>query len=230
MNMSKSLVLNERSWSQSGIFTKKWVASIISGFSGVWKDSLIREFLQKHNNSTKAVSVTSRKQRNWEIDTKDYYFLTKSRVESLLQAWELLDSFINSKWDIYGLPRNELKKLCQYKTVFFNIVPESGRKIQEIEPLHSLPIVLVPRNFQEWKKRLMNREDGMEHSEKKSRIQQDLDVNFKDDLLDIEKSMKNGKYHYNGEKYFLINEEWKLDEAVEYLGHIISNKIKEILL
>lgn len=53
----------------------------------------------------------------------------------------------------------------------------------------------------------MNREDGMEHSEKKSRIQQDLDVNFKDDLLDIEKSMKNGKYHYNGEKYFLINEE-----------------------
>lgn len=210
--------------------TQKWVASIVSGFSGVWKDSLIQEYLRIYPFATKAVSVTSRKPRDSEIHAKDYYFLTKQKVESLLQNWKLVDSFVNAKWDIYGLPKDELRKLEDYQTVFFNVVPESWEKIQEVEPVNSLPIILVPRNFQEWKNRLMNRDDWMDQDEKMDRIQQDLDINFKSDLCDIEKSMKNGKYHYNGKKYFLVNEEWRLGESVKCLKYLISTRIERQLI
>lgn len=209
--------------------TQKWVASIISGFSGVWKDTLINEYIKKYLATVKAVSVTSRKPRDSEVHTKDYYFFTKQKVESLLQNWELVDSFTNAKWDIYGLPKNELKKLNEYQTVFFNVVPESWEKIQELEPINSLPVILVPRSFQEWKNRLMGRDDWMNKNEKMDRIQQDLDINFKNDLGDIEKSMKNGNYHYNGKKYFLVNEEWRLNESLECLRYLISTRMEKLL-
>lgn len=208
---------------------RKWVAIIISGFSWVWKDMIIRKYIETNESVCKAVSVTSRQQREWETHALDYYFYAKSRVEALLNKWELLDSFQSPKWDIYWVPRDELKKLRHFRSVFFNVIPQSWKIIRRLEPENSLEIILVPKSFEEWRERLMNRKDWMTTEEKKNRISQDLNDNFHEDIADIEKSMKNWRYHYNGKKFFVINEDWKMENAVETLKEIVSLQLKTIM-
>ena len=55
---------------------KKGILTIISGFSGAGKGTLLNEMLKKYNNYSLSISATTRKPREGEIDGKSYFFKT----------------------------------------------------------------------------------------------------------------------------------------------------------
>ena len=69
---------------------------VISGPSGVGKDTVVKALLKKHSNIRKTISVTTRAKRNNETDGVDYYFITEEvfslhRLNGRLVEYELYD-------------------------------------------------------------------------------------------------------------------------------------------
>jgi len=56
------------------------------------------------------------------------------------------------------MPKLELKKIDEYETVFFNVVPESMFLIKKGAE-ESIPITIIPDSMQDWKNRLLKRKD-----------------------------------------------------------------------
>lgn len=69
---------------------------VISGPSGVGKDTVVKALLKKHSNVRKTISVTTRAKRSNETDGVDYYFITDEvfslhRLNGRLVEFELYD-------------------------------------------------------------------------------------------------------------------------------------------
>ena len=64
---------------------------VVSGPSGVGKDSVVRRMLQRDRNLMFAVTTNTRSMREGEIEGKDYYFVSKSEFERMITAGEFLE-------------------------------------------------------------------------------------------------------------------------------------------
>ena len=92
--------------------------AVISGRSGVGKDTLIRLFLDKYHDATKGVSATTRKPRENELNGIDYHFLTTEEFQSLAYCNLLIDhtGYVDND---YGIPKKELEKREKFSNVYF---------------------------------------------------------------------------------------------------------------
>ena len=77
---------------------------ILSGPSGVGKDSIIQEIIKKDDNFVIPITMTSRKKRNNEAEAKDYFFVSRSDFQSKINKKELIE-FSSTYSDFYGLPK-----------------------------------------------------------------------------------------------------------------------------
>ena len=68
----------------------KGVLTVVSGFSGAGKGTVMRRLLEKYDDCVLSISVTTRKPREGEVDGRDYFFRTKEEVEAMIEADELL--------------------------------------------------------------------------------------------------------------------------------------------
>ena len=64
---------------------------LFSGPSGVGKDTVLEIVLNKDTTLQKSVSCTTRGIRENEIDGKDYYFISVSDFEKLIENNEVLE-------------------------------------------------------------------------------------------------------------------------------------------
>lgn len=64
---------------------------VVSGPSGVGKDSVVRRMLQRDRNLMFAVTTNTRSMREGEIEGKDYYFVSKSEFERMIRAGEFVE-------------------------------------------------------------------------------------------------------------------------------------------
>ena len=60
----------------------KGVLTVVSGFSGAGKGTVMRRLLEKYDDCVLSISVTTRKPREGEVDGRDYFFRTKEEVEA----------------------------------------------------------------------------------------------------------------------------------------------------
>lgn len=67
------------------------VLTIISGFSGVGKGTLVKALLDKYDNYALSVSATTRAPRPGEIEGINYFFIRKEEFEEKIQN----DAFLN---------------------------------------------------------------------------------------------------------------------------------------
>lgn len=136
---------------------------VLSGPSGVGKDTVVARVLEQVAEMSRSVSVTTRKRREGEIDGVDYFFVTVDRFNDYRDQNELIE-WAEFAGCCYGTPRRfVLNELERGKDVLFVIEVNGARQI-----LHQFPdavlIFLSPPSFEELEARLRSR--GTEPPEK----------------------------------------------------------------
>ncbi len=180
------------------------VLTVISGFSGAGKGTVMKALMNKYPDYKLSISATTRSPRNGEQDGKDYFFLTKDKFESMIED----DGFIEwAKYvdNYYGTPREFVESnLSQGKDIILEIEMQGALIIKEKFP-DALLLFITPPDFDELVKRLVGRgtEDNATINKRIARCNEEADVVAKYD-------------------YLVIND--TVDACVERINEIISNE------
>ena len=183
----------------------KGVLTIISGFSGVGKGTLVKMLLEKYDNYALSISATTREPRVGEQDGVNYFFITKDEFEKKIDNKELLE-YAQYVGNYYGTPRRYVEEqLNNGKDVLLEIEIQGAMQIKEIMP-DAMTIFVMPPDAKTLKERLVGR--GTESMEV------------------IDERLKRAVVESQGiEKYdnILVNDD--LEESVKELHSIIHLEI-----
>ena len=134
----------------------KGVLTVVSGFSGAGKGTVMRRLLEKYDDCVLSISVTTRKPREGEVDGRDYFFRTKEEVEAMIEADELLE-YAQYVENYYGTPRKYVEEqLASGRDVILEIEIQGAMKIREKFP-DTLLVFVCPPSMEELKNRLVGR-------------------------------------------------------------------------
>jgi len=137
---------------------------IICAPSGSGKTSILKAVLPRISQLAFSVSACSRKQREGEVDGKDYYFLSISEFQKKISEGAFLEWEEVYPGNYYGTLRAEVHRLWDAKKdVIFDVDVMGGLHIKKQFPHNSLAIFIMPPSIDELRTRLVNR--GTESSE-----------------------------------------------------------------
>lgn len=136
---------------------------VISGPSGVGKDSVVRQLLERDPELRFVVTATSRAPRAGEAHGVDYYFVSKEEFERMIAAEELLE-YANVYDQYKGVPKSQVREAIRSgHDVIMRLDVQGAKKIRSLCPQATL-IFLAPTNKEEWYLRLENRKTETEDS------------------------------------------------------------------
>jgi guanylate kinase len=131
---------------------------IISGPSGVGKDTIIDALRQRHPRSPYhfVVTCTTRLPRAGEVDGVNYHFVAREQFLALKRAGELLEANeVHGNW--YGTPRREVREwLAKGRDVVLKIDVQGAQVVKE-DVADALLIFLVPPSMEALFQRLRSR-------------------------------------------------------------------------
>ena len=139
---------------------------VISGPSGVGKDSVLNDIFAYGVDLHFVVTMTSRPQRSGEVNGRDYIFVTKDEFERMIAAGEFVEYAL--VYDQYkGVPKNQITgALASGKDVVLRLDVQGAIAIKKMFP-DAVTIFLVPDSEESLVMRLKQR--GTE-TEKQLRI------------------------------------------------------------
>ena len=135
---------------------KKGILTIVSGFSGAGKGTLMKALLVKYDSYALSISATTRKPREGEVDGREYFFKTVEEFEQLIQEDTLIEyaKFVDN---YYGTPKAYVEEqLNQGKDVILEIEIQGALKVKEKMP-DTLLVFVTPPSADELKRRLVGR-------------------------------------------------------------------------
>lgn len=180
---------------------KLGVLSVISGFSGVGKGTIVKKLVAEEDYAL-SISATSRAPREGEVHGREYFFLTRDEFHSMIESDGLIEwaEYVNN---FYGTPREYVEeRLAEGKDVILEIEPQGALKIKEKYP-EAVLIFIVPPNAKELENRLIGR--GTEEADTIK--------------MRLKRAAEETKYIDNYE-YIVVND--NLDDAVRDIHHIIQ--------
>lgn len=129
---------------------------VISGPSGVGKDTVCNELLKRYDDLCMSISMTTRFIRTNETNGKDYYFVSNNEFEKRIKE----DGFVEYTeifGNFYGTPKAELEKtLNDGKNVLMILESEGAFNIKDVYPESTL-IYILPPSLEVLKERLHKR-------------------------------------------------------------------------
>ena len=177
------------------------VLSVISGFSGVGKGTIVKKLVEKEGYAL-SISATSRAPRQGEIHGREYFFLTREEFHSMIENDGLIEwaEYVNN---FYGTPREYVEeRLAGGEDVILEIEPQGALKVKAQYP-EAVLIFIVPPNAKELENRLVGR--GTEEAETiKKRLK---------------RAAEETSFIENYE-YIVINDD--IEDAVSDIHHIIQ--------
>ena len=177
------------------------VLSVISGFSGVGKGTIVKKLVEKEGYAL-SVSATSRAPRQGEVHGREYFFLTREEFHSMIENDGLIEwaEYVNN---FYGTPREYVEeRLAGGEDVILEIEPQGALKVKAQYP-EAVLIFIVPPNAKELENRLVGR--GTEEAETiKKRLK---------------RAAEETSFIENYE-YIVINDD--IEDAVSDIHHIIQ--------
>ncbi len=143
------------------VYNPQPLVIVISGPSGVGKDTVARLLMGRRSSVHFVVTVTSRQPRDNEVDGVDYHFVTQEAFDEMVRTNQFIEHALvyqQSK----GIPRFEVVPTLQSnKDLIFRVDVQGAARLREIFPSAVL-IFLVPANQDEWIKRLKERKTETE--------------------------------------------------------------------
>ena len=131
------------------------VLTVISGFSGAGKGTVVKQLLQEYDYGL-SISATTRSPREGEQDGREYFFKTKEEFEKMIREHQLIE-YAQYVGNYYGTPKEYVvQQLEQGKDVTLEIEMQGALRVREILPEVNL-IFLTPPTVDELERRLVSR-------------------------------------------------------------------------
>lgn len=129
---------------------------LISGPSGVGKDSVINKLRDNFNSINVIITATTRSIRAGEIDGRDYIFVDQKDFERMKKANEFLE-YANVYGNQYGVPKDQVKAaLSRGQDALIKADVQGANTIMKLEPC-VLSIFIMPESINDLEKRLTKR-------------------------------------------------------------------------
>jgi guanylate kinase len=129
---------------------------VISAPSGAGKTSLVREVCKKLSFIRPAVSFTTRKIRDSEIDGKDYFFIDKDKFTDKINKREFLEHQ-NVYGNLYGTTLDSISKISdQELDVILEIDYKGMLAVKKAIP-EAISIYIIPPSIEILRSRLEHR-------------------------------------------------------------------------
>lgn len=179
---------------------------VISGPSGVGKDTIVNKYLESHKEDELSISMTSRPIRDGEIDGVNYYFKTKEEFEDAIRNDEMLEFALYNN-NYYGTPKSEvINRLKKGINVILVIEVVGAKNVKDMMGDKCTLIFIMPPSMEELKNRLINR--GTDSAES---IEGRLSI--------AKKEIETSKIY----DYKIVND--NIEKTVKELENIIKNNI-----
>ena len=177
---------------------------VISGPSGVGKDSVLEEMKSRGLPFHFVITATTRVSRPDEVNGRDYFFLSQDEFAKMIDEGELLEYAVVYQ-DYKGIPKSQVREaLASGKNVIMRIDVQGAETIRKIAQ-DALMIFLTPQNEEELINRLKNRNTETLES-LKLRIATTRQEYNKIGIFD----------------YIVVNKDDKLNETVDMIEAIIT--------
>jgi guanylate kinase len=127
--------------------------TVLSGPSGVGKDSVIELIRARSPWVWLSVSVTTRPRRHYEVDGLHYHFVDRSEFRRLIEHHQLLE-WAEFAGNLYGTPREPVERcLSLGNPALLKIDLQGARQVRRAMPDAQL-VFLAPPSFTELANRL----------------------------------------------------------------------------
>jgi guanylate kinase len=179
---------------------------VISGPSGVGKDTVIQRMKDRELPFHFVVTTTSRSRRLDEVEGEDYHFVSNEAFEGMIERDELFEYAL--VYDDYkGIPKVRVQEaLASGKDVVMRLDVQGAETVRSVRP-DALLIFLSTSDEEELIQRLKSRRSESPDS--------------------LKLRLETARHEYERIHifdYFVINAEGKLDEAVDTIEAIIQSE------
>lgn len=129
---------------------------ILSGPSGVGKDTVLIEWQKVNPHVIRVVAATTRLPRDGEADGGDYHFLTEEAFDTMAKAGGFLEhKQYGSSW--YGTPLDQVNEIVRSgRIALLKIEVQGAAEVRALIP-DVLSIFLLPPSFEELEQRIRSR-------------------------------------------------------------------------
>jgi guanylate kinase len=209
----KNLALKEGNVSDPLPFYKQKIEPllvVISGPSGVGKDTVIQRMKERELPFHFVVTATTRQPRASEIHGVDYFFISHDEFAEMIDKDELLEYAIVYN-DYKGIPKEQVRKaLASGKDVVMRVDVQGAATIRELCP-DALLIFLMTEDEQVMVNRLKVR---------KSETREGLKLR----IATARKELK----RIDEFDYLVVNREMQLDDTVDIITAIITSEHQRV--
>jgi guanylate kinase len=129
---------------------------VISGPSGVGKDSVVQAMKERGRPFHFVVTATTRPRRTEEVHGKDYFFVSKEEFASMIECDELIEYAIVYS-DYKGIPKQQVREaLASGKDVVMRLDVQGAATVRKLAP-EAVLVFLTTQNELELVGRLKGR-------------------------------------------------------------------------
>ncbi len=135
---------------------------VLSSPSGAGKTTISRVLMERDNNLTMSVSVTTRVPRPSEVEGQDYYFVDKAAFETMVDEGNMLEHakvFDN----FYGTPKEPVEAALKAGSdVMFDVDWQGTQQLVENAAKDLVRVFIMPPSMEELERRLYARAQDSE--------------------------------------------------------------------
>ena len=130
--------------------------TIISGFSGAGKGTVVKALMGKYDCYALSISATTRDPREGEVNGREYFFKTKEEFEEMIQQ-DALYEYAQYVSNYYGTPKAYVQEQLQAgKDVILEIEVQGALTVKAKNP-DAVLIFITPPSAEELRRRLIGR-------------------------------------------------------------------------
>ncbi len=130
--------------------------TVISGFSGAGKGTLVKRLMSDYDNYALSISMTTRQPRDGEEDGVHYFFIDREQFEKNIAEGKMLEH-AEYVGNYYGTPREYVESQLEAgKDVILEIEYLGAMQVKKMMP-EALLLFVTPPGAEELKRRLVAR-------------------------------------------------------------------------
>ncbi len=129
---------------------------VVSGPSGIGKDTVVKHLIDNYDGIEKTISATTRAPRDGEKDGEHYYYLSVEEFKDKIEKDAFVEHAVYAK-NYYGTLKNEVQKRIENKIVCILVIEINGAaNVKSIYPDCTTVFIEAP-NMEEHERRLRGR-------------------------------------------------------------------------